>query len=327
MIPIKTICIGCFTCRKRRVKVYFYHGERNTDWKCDEKRPICTRCEKGSRECSYPPPVSPKRSGKRKVSQTNNPETSSDESADNIDELEEEEGEREEASSSSTIVKFSSAISPDSSSDSNDPFEMLHLHEQMAIDLLTPPSFPMEPLFSPSPLFFSTVSGVSPASYSLSLRLDRPSSTVSPTSVCISPSPSVRSPPCLTSVEPQFDLARVEFLIDYHRREINQAHYFRYFDYPKLHTEKIFAISDTVPAEPKRNALLLAIAAFSALIYSIKHNSSFRVHAFELYARALRELIKLLGKPEMDLTDCYIAVTTALELATFDVSSLFPVAL
>ena len=82
-----------------------------------------------------------------------------------------------------------------------------------------------------------------------------------------------------------------------------------------------------MPAEPKRNALLLAIAAFSALIYSIKHNSSFRVHAFELYARALRELIKLLGKPEMDLTDCYIAVTTALELATFDVSSLFPVAL
>jgi hypothetical protein len=298
---------------------------KNTNWKCDEKRPICTRCEKGSRDCSYPPPVAPKRGEKSKASQTKKvePESSSDESADDIDEFEEEE-EEAEASSPSVVVKFSSAISPDSSSDSNDPFEVLHLHEQMAIDSLTPPSFPMEPLFSPSPIIFSSVSGESPASYSLSLRLNRPSPTVSPTSVCVSPSLSVRSPLRSTSVEPHFDLSRVEFLVDYHRREINHAHYFRCFDYLKLYSEILFAISDTVPAEPKHNALLLAIAAFSALIYSIKHVPSFRVHAFEFYARTLKELIKLLAKPGMDLTDCYIAVATALELASFDVSSFLP---
>ncbi|EEP77834.1 predicted protein [Uncinocarpus reesii 1704] len=33
---------GCFTCRARRVK-------------CDETRPICERCSKGKRECTYPP--------------------------------------------------------------------------------------------------------------------------------------------------------------------------------------------------------------------------------------------------------------------------------
>ncbi|KAL8935439.1 MAG: hypothetical protein Q9216_005421 [Gyalolechia sp. 2 TL-2023] len=36
---------GCFTCRQRRVK-------------CDEARPVCDRCFKGSRECTYPEPRS-----------------------------------------------------------------------------------------------------------------------------------------------------------------------------------------------------------------------------------------------------------------------------
>ncbi|KAI9704758.1 MAG: hypothetical protein M1836_006538 [Candelina mexicana] len=36
---------GCFTCRSRRVK-------------CDEARPTCERCQKGSRGCTYPEPTS-----------------------------------------------------------------------------------------------------------------------------------------------------------------------------------------------------------------------------------------------------------------------------
>ncbi|OQE32035.1 hypothetical protein PENSTE_c001G08463 [Penicillium steckii] len=35
---------GCFTCRARRIK-------------CDESRPICERCRKGSRDCVYPSPT------------------------------------------------------------------------------------------------------------------------------------------------------------------------------------------------------------------------------------------------------------------------------
>lgn len=34
---------GCFTCRARRIK-------------CDESRPVCERCKKGSRDCVYPSP-------------------------------------------------------------------------------------------------------------------------------------------------------------------------------------------------------------------------------------------------------------------------------
>ncbi|VUC27217.1 unnamed protein product [Clonostachys rosea] len=41
---------GCYTCRTRRVK-------------CDEKRPVCDRCQKGSRECVYPDLPSSKGSG------------------------------------------------------------------------------------------------------------------------------------------------------------------------------------------------------------------------------------------------------------------------
>ncbi|OQE42390.1 hypothetical protein PENCOP_c004G06348 [Penicillium coprophilum] len=36
---------GCFTCRSRRIK-------------CDENRPVCERCRKGSRDCVYPSPTS-----------------------------------------------------------------------------------------------------------------------------------------------------------------------------------------------------------------------------------------------------------------------------
>ncbi|KAL8999112.1 MAG: hypothetical protein Q9169_002000 [Polycauliona sp. 2 TL-2023] len=41
---------GCYTCRQRRVK-------------CDEARPQCARCQKGSRPCAYPEPRSKTKAG------------------------------------------------------------------------------------------------------------------------------------------------------------------------------------------------------------------------------------------------------------------------
>lgn len=43
---------GCFTCRSRRIK-------------CDESRPVCDRCRKGSRECVYPSPATSAKAGAR----------------------------------------------------------------------------------------------------------------------------------------------------------------------------------------------------------------------------------------------------------------------
>ncbi|KAL7796593.1 hypothetical protein V8C37DRAFT_352226 [Trichoderma ceciliae] len=55
---------GCYTCRNRRVKVgqsantpkLNLHNGTDTSMQCDETRPICERCRKGSRDCIYPEP-------------------------------------------------------------------------------------------------------------------------------------------------------------------------------------------------------------------------------------------------------------------------------
>ncbi|KAI1977929.1 hypothetical protein LOZ51_005861 [Ophidiomyces ophidiicola] len=51
---------GCFTCRSRRVK-------------CDETRPICDRCSKGKRECSYPPAQMSKKESRSSMKMTERP--------------------------------------------------------------------------------------------------------------------------------------------------------------------------------------------------------------------------------------------------------------
>jgi hypothetical protein len=284
--------------------------------KCDEKRPICARCEKGSRECAYPRPPSPNKSGKSKCSQAKqaDPEYSSEEYVEEFNDL----GEDEKASSSSAaVVKFSSALSPPSSSDSNDPFETLHLDDQMLIDLLTPPSssFPMAPLFSSPPITFATIFGSTPPStYSQSLHLNSPSSTWSKGSLCIPPELSLRPSRDRKGAELEAWITR---LLDHHRREITHAHYFQYYDYPKFFTEIIFALCDK-ETEPE-NPLRIAVAAFSALNRSIRQDQSWRPLAFIFYGGAVQRLHTFLHKPGMDLRECQIAVATALELASFDV--------
>ncbi|KAK7956194.1 uncharacterized protein PG986_005416 [Apiospora aurea] len=65
---------GCYTCRNRRVK-------------CDETHPICERCRKGKRECTYPEQTSGKGSSGQSSSrdssgQADSPGTASDEAED-----------------------------------------------------------------------------------------------------------------------------------------------------------------------------------------------------------------------------------------------------
>jgi hypothetical protein len=111
--------------------------------------------------------------------------------------------------------------------------------------------------------------------------------------------------------------AWVTRLLDHHRREITEAHYFRWFDYPKFYTEILFTLCDK-ETEPE-NPLRIAVAAFSALNRSIKQDQSWRPLAFIFYGSAVQRLHTFLHKPGMDLGECQIAVATALELAAFDV--------
>lgn len=105
---------GCFMCRSRRVK-------------CDETRPICERCKKGSRECVYPDPPSSKSSGgsgKSRDSTTSTQQTSpsssnaeDDEDADRESKLEtipDEEETEDQTSKSSARSAPSKSSSPSS---------------------------------------------------------------------------------------------------------------------------------------------------------------------------------------------------------------------
>jgi len=105
----------------------------------------------------------------------------------------------------------------------------------------------------------------------------------------------------------------VQFFLNYHHHTITEAHYFRWHDLSKLCTKLIFSIAE------ESSALQHSLVAFSALIYSIKIHHGVRALAFLYYAKALQELRLLLNETSMTLTDCYIAVATALQLSSFDV--------
>ncbi|QIX01044.1 hypothetical protein AMS68_006561 [Peltaster fructicola] len=62
---------GCYTCRQRRVK-------------CDEGRPICDRCRKGKRDCTYPDKTTSSKSN-RTAPKSKSPDTYSSSSSDEQD--------------------------------------------------------------------------------------------------------------------------------------------------------------------------------------------------------------------------------------------------
>lgn len=176
----------------------------------------------------------------------------------------------------------------------------------MLIDSLTPPMFVTEPLdFTPPPLAFSSISGLSPASFSQGLQSRASSTALSPRAISV---PRTLSPPA-DHTQP------IRFFLNFHRETITEAHYFRYYDYNKLHTKVLFAMAEEL------DAMRHALVAFSALIYSIKIHSDARVISFIYYAMALQELHALLNKPLMDMAmwEWQGAIATALQLATFDV--------
>ena len=203
------------------------------------------------------------------------------------------------------MVRFTSALTSElSSSDTQDQFSMLQLDQQMVIDSLTPPSCPVEPFFTPPVTYvFSTISGLSPTRYSQSLQIGSPSQPVFTSVPCFA---RMNSP---QSSRPQ----AVQFFLNYHHHTITEAHYFRWHDLPKFFTRLIFSLAE------ESSALRHSLVAFSALIYSIKVHQGVRVLAFMYYAKALQELRLLLNETSMTLTECYVAVATALQLSSFDV--------
>ena len=102
----------------------------------------------------------------------------------------------------------------------------------------------------------------------------------------------------------------IQFFLKFHQDTITAAHYFRYFDLPKLHTKWLTAMAEQC------QCLRYALVAFSALIYSIKANPNARQIAFYYYAMSLQELRSIL---DTDIEYNHL-IATALQLSAIDVS-------
>jgi hypothetical protein len=68
----------------------------------------------------------------------------------------------------------------------------------------------------------------------------------------------------------------VQVFLEFHRETVTYAHYFLFYDYPQLCQKLLFSMSD------RFDSLRYAIAAFSALIYSVKIDLTAREKAFLL---------------------------------------------
>ena len=105
----------------------------------------------------------------------------------------------------------------------------------------------------------------------------------------------------------------VQFFLHYHRQAIVESHYFLYFDFNNFITTTLLTMAEC------SDALRYAIAAFSALIYSIKIDRTAREKAFEFYAVSIQELRLLLDRIPESTNESQAAEVTALQLASFHV--------
>jgi len=178
----------------------------------------------------------------------------------------------------------------------------------MLINSLAPPTCIPEPQFvSISSLCQFSITGHTPSSFREDLILRQ--------SASISPPPALSG---LTRITPTLKATtshQVRFFLKYHQEAISVYHYLSYYDYTELHSKTLFAIAEHC------DALRHGIVAFSALIYSVKVDSSAREEAFLYYGVSLQQFRLLLEQFSTEV-EGQAAVATALQLATFDVSSL-----
>ena len=106
----------------------------------------------------------------------------------------------------------------------------------------------------------------------------------------------------------------VPFFLSYHRQNINNGHYFWYWDHYRFFKDGLLELSN------QSDPLRYAIAAFSALIYSFKVDHQMKTFTFFFYAKALQQLQEVINTVSMDSeASVYTTVATILELACIEV--------
>ncbi|KAF3311572.1 hypothetical protein TWF173_008200 [Orbilia oligospora] len=267
---------GCFTCRARRVK-------------CDEARPICERCSKGGRKCTFPDTSIPKSTrGKRKQSSTSNSAQVPEKSPS----PEDPESDTYFSDIQPADIRFLSAYPLDStnlarsapgstrSQRSLSPIGIVYDGESYS-----EPRYPLYTHDSCSDLMISD------------LPIERPLAQLAQTEF----------PPN------KFD---IDFWLQYHRQSINFRHYLLKSDSSEFFNNVLLSYAS------QNNALLYSVVAFSALHYFINEaritgtdqTSSAEIF-FGLHDRAI---VSLRESFQENLPPDVFTLLTVLQLATLE---------
>lgn len=256
---------------------------------CDENRPTCGGCEKGSRECTYRETVD-----KRIKKEFTRPARCAAYSSLEFETFEEVIG--LSRSESTTIVRSPSppiTYCP-LSSPCDYQFNFLKANPHPAINIR---SYPDERVLSP-------LSEFTPSS--------SPSPSYTGSSILLHAKPH-NIPKSLSPRSQSARASPIQFFLKFHRERITEAHYFRWYDYSKLSTKILFSLAEN------SDSLRFAMVGFSALIYSYKFHQGARQVGLFYYEKALQELRLFLNTSPMEIGGCLTAVATALQLSSFDV--------
>jgi hypothetical protein len=127
-----------------------------------------------------------------------------------------------------------------------------------------------------------------------------------------SPSRSTHLPLFRTPCPIQDDL--IPFFLSYHKKNINYGRYFWYLDPHQFIRDELVELSK------QSQPLQYAIAAFSALIYSIQHDVRMKRFTFLFYAQAIHGLQEVINSDSMASEKAvYTTVAIILELASVEV--------
>ncbi|RVD80310.1 uncharacterized protein DFL_008212 [Arthrobotrys flagrans] len=267
---------GCFTCRARRVK-------------CDETRPICERCSKGGRKCTFPDTSTPKSTRtKRKQSNT--------------------------SSSAQVPEKSPSPEDPESDAYFSDihsvDFRFLSAYPLNSPNLAqsAPGSTRSQRSLSPVGVAYSGESHSEPR-YPLYSHDSRSDSMISSL-------PIERTLSELAQTEPSPNKFDINFWLQYHRQNINFRHYLLKSDSSNFFSDVLLSYA------LQNNALLYSVVAFSALHYFIHEarttgtdqTSSAEIF-FGLHDRAI---VSLRESFQENLPPDVFTLLTVLQLATLE---------
>ena len=272
------------------------------DGKCDERKPICFRCEKSYRKCAFP--QSPVFTDKVALESPGGLTTVGPlvvcqgfEPPPMVSDAKSDGRLSEDGSDQGQVVKFR-LTSPHSHGNASS--ETLSFEIRSEIRTLSPSSdgTSLSPFEQASWLDATSIG--SPDGFCLR--------TVSPLSTARFISRFPGQPVPLSSPD----------YLQFHRERIIAAHYFWHYDYHEFCTKTILKLAE--------NSVTLhhAVVAFSALIYSVKfYYPPARDYALAYYHWALKSFQILLPEIAMGGQEQYTtALATALQLASFDVNSL-----